>query len=65
MALEGYFGIRRAAARPADNDDRYDTSIKDAYLPAEWGERLVTTVAVSAAVVVVALIAVLMGSVGP
>lgn len=59
MALEGNFGIPRAAARPADNDN------KDAYLAAEWGERVVVTVAVSAAVVVVALIAVLMGSVGP
>lgn len=59
MALEGHFGIPRAASRPADEDD------EAAYLAAEWGERVVAAVAVSAAVLVVALIAVLMGSVGP
>jgi hypothetical protein len=59
MALDGYFGIPRAGARPADNDDEH------AYLAADWDERVVTTVAVAAAVAVVALIAVLMGSVGP
>jgi hypothetical protein len=62
MALEGYFGFARAPARPADNDNN---GIKDAYLAADWGERVVITVAVSSAIVVVALIAVLMGSVGP
>ena len=59
MALESYFGIPRASARPADNDN------EDAYFVAEWGEGVAVTVAVSAAVAIVVLIAVLMGSVGP
>ena len=62
MALEGYFRFSRAAARRADDDHKH---IADAYLGADWDERIVVTVAVSAAVVVVVLIAVLMGSVGP
>jgi hypothetical protein len=59
MALDGNSGILHAAARRADDENR------DAYFAADWGERVVITVAVSAAVVVVALIAVLMGTVGP
>jgi hypothetical protein len=62
MALEGYLGFARAPARPADNDNN---GFEDAYLAANLGERVVVTVAVSSAVLVVALIAVLMGSVGP
>ncbi len=69
MAIESLFGVPRAAARPADNDDKigrtYLQTLRDAYLPAEWSERVVVTVAVTAAVTVVALIAVLMGSIGP
>ena len=61
MALQGFFGFPRAPARPADNRDE----AQSAYLPANWGERVVTTIAVAAALAVVALIAVLMGSVGP
>jgi hypothetical protein len=60
MALDRHFGIPRAAARPADNDNN-----QAPYLATDWGERVVTTVAVSAAVTVVALIAVLMGMIGP
>lgn len=62
MALETYFRFSRAPARPADDDHRH---IADAYLGADWDERVVVAAAVSAAVVVVALIAVLMGSIGP
>ena len=62
MALESYLGFARAPARPADNDNK---GINDAYLAGDWGEQVVITVAVSSAIVVVALIAVLMGSVGP
>jgi hypothetical protein len=61
MALDGYLGNPRANAQPSKND-KQDTFL---FLAADWGERAVTTVAVSAAVLVVALIAVLMGSVGP
>jgi hypothetical protein len=57
MALEGLFAFRRALAKTADN--------ADAPHDANWNERVVTTVAVAAAVMVVALIAVLMGMVGP
>jgi hypothetical protein len=62
MALEGYFRSSRAAARPRDDDHE---RIAEAYLGADWDERIVVAVAASAAVVVVALIAMLMGSVGP
>ncbi len=59
MAPDSYFAFRRA---PADNDN---VSLRGAYLPAEWSERTVTMVAVTAGVAVVALIAVLMGAIGP
>ena len=62
MALDGYFGFRRAAARPADKDN---LPLHGAYLPSEWSERTATAVAVSTAVAVVVLIALLMGSIGP
>ena len=61
MAIQGFDGFPRALARPADNTDE----AQGAYLNANWGERVVTAVAVVAALAVVALIAVLMGSVGP
>jgi hypothetical protein len=61
MALQGFFGFPRAPARPADDTDE----AQSAYLAADWGERVVTAVAVAVALTVVALIAVLMGSVGP
>jgi hypothetical protein len=57
MALEGLFALRRALVKPADEAGAQDAS--------HWNERVVTTVAVTAAVLVVALIAMLMGMVGP
>ncbi len=68
MALGSYFGIARAAARPADNDNAAHTvtpTYLGAGLVAGWDERVTTAVAVSAAVAVVALIALLMASIGP
>ena len=53
MALDGLFRIPRLPAGPADS--------QDGGLDAERREQLVTAVAVSAAVLVVAVIAVLMG----
>ncbi len=53
MALEGLFRFPPWPAAAADNED--------AHPDGDWGERLITTVAVSAALLVVALIAVLMG----
>jgi hypothetical protein len=57
MARDGFFGFPRSPAEAADNIA--------AHFEGSWGERLVMTVAVSAAVLVVASIAVLMGMVGP
>jgi hypothetical protein len=63
MARERLFRIPRLLAEPAGNDD--------AHRGAGAGERIVlderfgTAVAVAAAVLLVALIAVLMGTVGP
>lgn len=57
MALDGLFGLSRLPAKPADNEN----VARDA----NWTERLVTTAAVSAAVLVVALIAVVMGMASP
>ena len=57
MAHESFFGIRRFLAGAADK--------KDAQRDAGADERIVTAVAVSAAVLVVASIALLMGTVGP
>ena len=57
MALDSIFGILRLSAAPAGSEE--------AKHEAEWRERLVTGVAVSAAVLVVAFIAALMGMVGP
>jgi hypothetical protein len=57
MALDGLFRFSRLPAKPADNEN----VVPDA----DWTERAVTTVAVSAAVLVVALIAVVMGMASP
>jgi hypothetical protein len=57
MALEGLFRFPRLPSAPADNEN--------ADLDGSPGEQLVTAVAVSAAVLVVALIAVLMGMASP
>jgi hypothetical protein len=57
MALEGLFRFPRLPAAPADSEN--------AELDGNRWERFVTTVAVSAAVLVVALIAVLMGMASP
>jgi hypothetical protein len=57
MALEGLFRFPRLPAALAGNEDTHHDG--------DWGERLVTTVAVSAAVLVVASIAVLMGMASP
>lgn len=57
MAREGFFGFPRSATEAAKSID--------AHFEGSWGDHLVTTVAVSTAVLVVALIAVLMGMVGP
>ena len=57
MAFEGLFRFPRLPAGPADNED--------AELDVNRGERIVTTVAVSAAVLVVALIAIVMGMASP
>jgi hypothetical protein len=57
MALEGLFRIPRFPTVPAESDD--------AGSDANRGDQLVTTVAVSAAVLVVAFIAVLMGMASP
>jgi hypothetical protein len=57
MALDGLFRFPRLPAAPAGNEDTHSDG--------DWDERLVTTVAVSAAVLVVASIAVLMGLASP
>ena len=57
MALEGLFRYPRLPAAPADSE------LADVH--AQRSEQIVTTVAVSAAVLVVALIAVLMGMASP
>jgi hypothetical protein len=57
MTFEGLFAFRRAPAEPADN--------ADLQLEAIWSEHVVSAAAVAAAVFVVVLIAVLMGTVGP
>jgi len=57
MALDGLFRYPRLPAAPADNE------LADHHM--QRSEQIVTTVAVSAAVLVVALIAVLMGMASP
>lgn len=57
MTREGFFGFLRLPAEPADHED--------AQLESSLDERIVTGVAVAAAVLVVAVIAILMGTVGP
>jgi len=57
MALDGLFAFPRPPAEPRENDD--------AQLESGLGERIFTAVVISAAVLVVAVIAVLMGTVGP
>jgi len=61
MALQGFFGFLRAPAPRAGNKE----DAQGAYLAAIRGERVAAAVAVAAGLAVVALIAVLMGSVGP
>jgi hypothetical protein len=57
MALGKFFDFSPAAAeRAADQDASLDPAL---------GERIVTAIAVSAAVLIVAGIAVLMGTIGP
>lgn len=66
MALQRSFEFLRAAARPPDKDITHFNSDKEhAYLAASLDERIVSAVAVSAAVLVVAVIALLMASIGP
>jgi hypothetical protein len=57
MALEGLFRYPRLPTGPADNED--------AHLDGNRAEQLITAVAVSAAVLVVAAIAILMGIASP
>ena len=63
MTTNASFG--RAAARPGDDarDNRHD--VADAYITASVGECVATALAVSLALLVVVVMAVLMGSVGP
>jgi hypothetical protein len=56
MALGKFFDFSPAAAERAADHDSLDPAL---------GERIVTAIAVSAAVLIVAGIAVLMGTVGP
>jgi len=57
MALEGLFRYPRLPTGPADKED--------AHLDGNRAEQLITAVAVSAAVLVVAAIAILMGMASP
>jgi hypothetical protein len=57
MALEGLFRYPRLPTGPADKED--------AHLDGNRAEQLITAVAVSAAVLVVAVIAILMGMASP
>ena len=57
MALEGLFRFPRLPTGPADNED--------AHLDGNRAEQFITAVAVSAAVLVVAAIAILMGMASP
>ncbi len=57
MASEGFFRFPRLPTEPAD--------IENAEFEPSFGERIVTAAAIAAAVLVLASIAVLMGTVGP
>jgi hypothetical protein len=57
MALDGLFGFSRVPPKPPDNEN--------IQLHANWAEGFLTAAAVSAAVVMVALIAVVMGMASP